>query len=163
MEIERKFLLKELPKDLDKYSSTEISQGYISTEPVVRIRQRNDNFYITIKSGGLMERIEVEKDITEKEFKELSTIVKGNVIKKTRYLIPFEKHTIELDVFHGDFEGLILAEIEFDSKEEADRFNMPDFFYKDVTENPAYQNSSMSRMAKEDIYKLLMISSMSGM
>ena len=163
MEIERKFLMKKLPENLNDYSSTEISQGYISISPAVRIRQRNDKYFLTIKSGGLMERIEVEKDITRKEFEELSTIVKGNVIKKTRYLIPFQNHTIELDVFHDKFEGLIMAEIEFESTEEAEKFNMPDFFYMDVTENPAYQNSSMSQMSQEEIYKLLMISSISGM
>ena len=80
MEIERKFLLKYLPENLESYEHHTIVQGYVNTEPVVRIRQYDENYILTIKSLGLMERIEIEKELTEKEFKELSTMVKGNVI-----------------------------------------------------------------------------------
>ncbi len=151
MEIERKFLIKEIPFNLDAFEKNEISQGYISADPAVRIRQKNDIYILTIKSGGLIERHEFEKEINEKEYKELSKMVVGNIISKTRYKIPYNGYTIELDIFHDSFEGLIYAEVEFPSIEEAANFTAPEYFGKEVTEDAAYQNSSLSLLPKKEI------------
>ena len=151
MEIERKYLIKELPDNISDYDKNEISQGYLSVEPVVRIRRMNDNYYLTIKSSGLISRIEVEKNITKDEFNELKQIVKGNLIEKTRYNIPYNGYTLEIDEFHGLFEGLKYGEVEFPDVESSQNFTPPGYFLIDVTESPEYQNSSLSNMIKDDI------------
>ena len=88
MEIERKFLINQLPDNLNDYEHHAVSQGYISLEPVVRIRSWDDSYILTIKSKGLMAHTEIEKDLTQDEYTELIQMVKGNFIKKTRYIIP---------------------------------------------------------------------------
>lgn len=144
MEIERKFLIKELPANLEQFTSKEIEQAYLCKEPVVRIRRENDNYYLTYKGKGLMVREEYNLPLTKDAYKHLKTKADGRIIHKTRYLIP-EKDglTIELDVFHGDLTPLILAEVEFTTAKEAENYMMPDWFLEDVTNNPAYHNSNM--------------------
>ena len=144
MEIERKFLIKELPANLEQYSSKEIEQAYLCKDPVVRIRREDETYYMTYKGKGLMVREEYNLPLNKEAYAHLKTKADGKVIHKTRYLIP-EKDglTIELDVFHGDHAPLILAEVEFPSKEAAESYEMPDWFAEDVTTNPAYHNSNM--------------------
>lgn len=148
MEIERKFLIKkeQLPKDLESYPSKKIEQGYLCTEPVVRIRRQNDEYYLTYKSKGLMAREEYNLPLTQEAYEHLKPKADGIVISKTRYLIP-EKDglTIELDVFHNDYEGLLLAEVEFSSEAQANKYIPPAWFGKDVTLSSAYHNSTLSR------------------
>lgn len=155
MEIERKFLIKKLPNNLLDFESHRIAQGYVSTEPVMRIRQLDDKYLFTIKSTGLLERIEVEKELSKSEFDDLSTMVKGNVISKTRYKFPYNEYTVELDIFDDKFEGLVMAEIEFPDKEKAESFSAPDFLSVDVTNDPDFQNSRMSEMSSEYISEFL--------
>ncbi|MBP3235073.1 MAG: CYTH domain-containing protein [Eubacterium sp.] len=151
MEIERKYLIKSIPYNLTDYESHEIEQGYLSTSPVVRIRKKDSNHILTIKSDGLIMRHEIEKDLTSQEYEELSTMVKGNLITKTRYKIPYDIYTIELDIFHKAFEGLIYAEVEFKDIDSARSFKAPDYFGKDVTEEAFFQNSSLSKMNPSEI------------
>ena len=163
MEIERKFLLKSIPKDLEQFAHYEIKQAYLCTEPVIRIRQKNDKYILTYKSAGMRSRIEEEMPLTEDAFLHLLKKADGNIIHKTRYLIPneFEQHTytIELDQFHGVYEGIWLAEVEFESEEQADCYVMPDWFLKEVTYDGSYHNSQLSTMSLEDIQKLVAKSS----
>ena len=71
----------------------------------------------------------------------------GRFIEKTRYLIPYnEKLTIELDIFHNDLSPLILAEVEFESEDEANNFTPPEWFGEDVTFSPKYHNSNLSQI-----------------
>ncbi len=157
MEIERKYLLKSIPEELDLKEKHSISQGYISTTPVVRIRQYDDQYILTIKSAGLMERIEVEKELTEEEFNELSTMVVGNLIQKDRYKIPLEDGLIlELDIFHGSLEGLILAEIEFNDIEKAGTYKAPGYLTYEVSTKPEFQNSSLSSMSIEETKEFML-------
>ena len=142
MEIERKFLIKELP-DLSKYEYVDIEQGYLSTNPVVRIRKKNDKYVLTYKGSGLMSREELEAALTKESYEHLLEKIDGHAITKRRYLIPLEPYTIELDVFYGHMEGLIMAEVEFPSVEEANNFNPPNWFGVDVTEDRRYHNSNM--------------------
>lgn len=148
MEIERKFLIKkeQLPKDLESCPSSEIEQGYLCTGPVVRIRRQNDDYYLTYKSKGLMSREEYNLPLTREAYEHLKPKADGLVICKTRYLIP-EKDglTIELDVFHNEYEGLFLAEVEFTSEEQANAYIPPAWFGEDVTFSSAYHNSTLSR------------------
>jgi CYTH domain-containing protein len=142
MEIERKFLVKKLP-DLSKYDYVDIEQGYLCTHPVVRIRKKNDKFILTYKGSGLMAREEIEAELTEDAYKHLRDKIDGHPITKRRYLIPFEPYTIELDVFEGHKSGLIMAEVEFPTIEEANNFVPPEWFGEDVTQDRSYHNSNM--------------------
>ncbi len=143
MEIERKFTIKKLPDNLEQYDKKEIEQGYLCTEPVVRVRRSNDKYYMTYKGGGMMCREEYNLPLTKEGYEHLVAKHDGRLIQKTRYLIPYRKYTIELDVFHGDLAPLIMAEVEFDSEEEALAFEGPDWFDEDVTQDPRYHNSNM--------------------
>lgn len=145
MEIERKYLIHTLIEDYLQYPHKEIKQGYISTSPVIRIRQLGTEYILTIKGQGLLSREEHELIINEDQFNTLSQKVDGYVIHKTRYYIPYNKHTIELDIFHDEYQGLILAEVEFDSITEANSFTPPTWFGEDVTNTPSYHNSNLSK------------------
>lgn len=152
MEIERKYLIDKslIPFTLSSYPSHVIEQAYLCTSPVVRVRKEDDNYYMTYKGKGLMIREEYNLPLTAEAYKHLLAKADGNIITKTRYLIPHNDNTlgkellIELDVFEGIFEGLHLAEIEFNSEEDANSFTPPNWFGEDVTFDGKYHNSKMS-------------------
>lgn len=144
MEIERKFKIKSLP-DLDKYEYRVIEQGYLCTDPVMRVRKEDDKYYMTYKGRGFLEREEYNLPLNKESYEHLVKKADGVIITKNRYLIPYGEHTIELDVFKGAHEGLIIAEVEFETKEKALAFQAPDWFSEDVTEDPSYTNSNLSR------------------
>lgn len=149
-EIERKFLVKGEFKQFAK-DAVRITQGYLSTVPerTVRIRKYGDKGFITIKgitgSSGLS-RLEWEKEIPKDEAEQLLTICEGGIIDKTRYLIDVDEHTFEVDEFHGDHEGLVIAEIELTSEDE--QFTKPDWLWKEVTGDLRYYNSMLSWQAR---------------
>ena len=148
MEIERKFLISKenLPADLDAYPHHKLEQGYLSTAPVVRIRKEDDNYYLTYKSKGLMTREEYNLPLNAEAFAHLKEKIDGILIQKRRYLIPLtDKLTIELDVFEGELAPLQLAEVEFETKEEAEHFVPPAWFGEDVTFSSRYHNSTLSK------------------
>lgn len=146
MEIERKFLVKKLPDNLSSYAYHMIEQGYLSTEPVVRIRKQDDEYYLTYKSKGLMVREEYNLPLTKSSYEHLREKVDGILISKTRYVIPIEDSlNIELDIFHGPYDGLVLAEVEFPTEEAALAYQAPDWFLEDVTNSSKYHNSTLSR------------------
>ena len=103
MEIERKYLLDQLPENLTSYPCKKIEQGYLSTEPVVRIRRSDDEYYLTYKSKGLMVREEYNLPLTKESYLHLREKADSVLISKTRYLLPLTGTdlTIELDVFDG--------------------------------------------------------------
>ena len=143
MEIERKFLVGELP-NLDSAKSSEIVQGYVSFSPEIRVRQLNDKYYRTEKGEGMVVREENEWEISKEEAEKMFKEVKTNLIEKTRYYISYNKFTIELDVYKGIFKGLIVAEVEFESIEEAKNFTPPDWFLEDVSEKREYRNKILA-------------------
>lgn len=148
MEIERKFLIHTLPENLEAYPHKEIAQGYICTNPVVRIRRSDDNYILTCKSKGLMAREEFELPLSKEAFEHLKPKTDGIFIEKTRYFIPFDNNlTIELDIFHGVHAPLVLAEVEFSSIDEANAFVPPVWFGEDVTHSSKYHNSTLSQSA----------------
>ncbi|MGN1157090.1 MAG: CYTH domain-containing protein [Agathobacter sp.] len=146
MEIERKFLVKELPENLESYKQLHISQGYLNTNPVVRIRRSNDEYYLTYKGKGMMVREEYNLPLNEEAFLHMLPKIDGILIDKIRYLIPLDdKLTAELDIFRGTLAPLRLVEVEFDSEEEANAFIPPAWFGDDVTNSKKYHNSRLSQ------------------
>ena len=146
MEIERKYLVKNLPDNLESYEQKHIAQGYLCTNPVLRIRRSNDEYFLTYKGQGLMAREEHEFPISEEAFEHLLHKVDGVLINKIRYKIPLdEKYTAELDVFQGVHTPLCLVEVEFESIEDAESFVAPDWFGDDVTHSGEYHNSRLSQ------------------
>ena len=146
MEIERKFLVNKIPFDLRGYKSRKIEQAYLCTEPVVRVRRDNDDYYLTYKSKGLIVREEYNLPLTKEAYEHLLTKADGNIITKTRYEIPDKDDLIiELDIFEKAFEGLILAEVEFNTEEQAHSYLPPEWFGEDVSNSPEYHNSTLSR------------------
>lgn len=146
MEIERKFLIKELPENLSEYPVHELEQGYLCTSPVVRIRKDNDRYELTYKSKGLMVREEYNLPLTAASYAHLKEKIDGRLITKKRYKIPYGPYTIELDIFEGDLAPLMLAEVEFPAEEEAVSFLPPDWFGADVTMSTLYHNSALSKL-----------------
>ena len=149
-EIERKYLVKQVPENLASYPFHEIEQGYLCTEPVVRIRRQDEEYYLTYKSKGLMIREEYNLPLTKDAYFHLREKIDGRLISKRRYLIPLDPYTIELDVFHSPKDDLILAEVEFPSEEDALTFTPPDWFGEDVTYSTRYHNSTMSQGWQSD-------------
>lgn len=162
MEIERKFTVRRLPDHLEQYTCHIIEQAYLNTDPVVRIRRQDDTYYLTYKGKGLLAREEYNLPLDEASYYHLREKADGNLISKKRYVIPiehpsFSSHDIpdidhislnaELDVFEAPFAPLIIAEVEFPSEAIANAFLPLDWFDQDVTHNPAYHNSNLSRAA----------------
>lgn len=146
MEIERKYLVKQLPKNLEQYPCRHIEQGYLNTDPVVRIRRADDKYTLTYKGKGLMVREEYELPLNAESFAHLKEKIDGILITKRRYLIPFaDKYMIELDIFDNELSPLKLAEVEFPSEEEANAFTPPAWFGEDVTFSTDYHNSTLSK------------------
>lgn len=152
MEIERKYLVDKVPFDLSRYPCRHIEQGYLSTEPVVRIRRDNNDYILTYKSKGLMIREEYNLPLTRQSYEHLKEKVDGRMITKNRYVIPLDKDSsykdlqIEFDIFDGDLAPLLLAEVEFPDEDTANSFVPPDWFGKDVTYSSQYHNSTLSQI-----------------
>ena len=147
-EIERKFLVAGDYKS-EAYTSVRITQGYLSRVPerVVRVRIKGDKGFITIKgttNDTGLSRFEWEKEIPLADAQSLLKLAEPGVIDKTRHLIKNTdgKHTWEVDEFHGDNEGLIMAEIELES--ESDLFDKPSWLGKEVTGDKRYYNAFLS-------------------
>ena len=129
MEIEKKFIPTDLPKDLDSYEHHVIEQAYLNTAPVVRIRKQDDDYVLTYKGSGMMAREEYNLPLNKKSYEHLLEKADGNIISKVRYLIP-----------------MLLVEVEFSSVEQADAFQKPDWFGEDVTYSKIYHNSYLSQI-----------------
>ena len=162
MEIERKFTITGLPDDLEQHTCLIIEQAYLNTDPVLRIRRQNDDYYLTYKGKGLLSREEYNLPLNEAAYRHLKEKADGNVISKTRYLIPIENPvfsgdftppaklpplTIQPDVFDPPFAPLVIAEVEFPDEQTAHAFLPPGFLIEDVTNDPAYHNSTLSQKA----------------
>tara|TARA_X000001036_G_scaffold62922_1_gene53317 strand:+ start:389 stop:856 length:468 start_codon:yes stop_codon:yes gene_type:complete len=144
IEIERKFLVKRIPEDKIKYSHN-IKQGYVVSDKqkVIRIRKKMNDFFITIKGNKTgISRFEFEYKIPENDANQLfENFCNEGIIEKTRHYIEHKGHTWELDVFHGENEGLIVAEIELKSEEET--FSLPEWVDQEVTDQDKYYNMNL--------------------
>lgn len=155
MEIERKFLIKSLPDNLESYPCDTLTQAYISTEPVIRVRQKNDQYILTLKSAGLLAREEVEMPLSEESFSHLLSKKDGISIEKKRYKIPDKPYLIELDIFEGAYKGFCMAEVEFPDIEQANAYNAPSWFGPEVTMDTRFHNSNLSKRTEEEIQDFL--------
>lgn len=153
MEIERKFLVDKIPYDLEDLSFHDIEQAYLCVAPVVRVRKQDNEYYMTYKGSGMMAREEYNLPLDKESYEHLKEKADGKVISKRRYLIPIENDlTVELDVFYGDLAPLILAEVEFESEEQANSFKPLDWFTEDVTFDKRFFNSYLSKLDLDTIY-----------
>ena len=135
LEIERKYLVKSLPP---LGAGTRIVQGYLSFDPTVRVRLKGSHGRLTIKSRAEgIARSEYEYEIPASDAEEMFRLCKGALIEKTRYVLG----RVELDIFSGDNEGLIVAEIELSSEDE--RVELPAWLGREVTELRRYYNSEL--------------------
>jgi len=148
IEIEKKFLLKNMNFKQDSFKKIRITQRYLSSLPErsIRIRIGGDKAFITIKGKSNktgMSRSEWEKDITVEDAQDLFKICEPGVIDKTRYLVKSGKHIIEIDEYYGENKGLIVAEIELLSEEES--FEKPDWLGDEITGDMKYYNSYLMK------------------
>lgn len=153
MEIERKYLIDTPPADYHRWPFHQIEQAYLCTSPTVRIRREDDTCYMTYKGEGLLAREEYNLPLTKEAYSHLLAKADGMVLTKKRYLLPLQKAygsaydadlTVEMDVFEGAYEGLILAEVEFPTEEAALAFTPPEWFGRDVTFTGEYSNSRLA-------------------
>lgn len=149
MEIERKFLVDNLPDGLDQYPHTEMEQGYLCTSPTVRIRKAGDVFWLTVKEKATVHSTaihnrEEEFRLDVEKYNLLKSKCDGRMVRKTRYRIPIGALTAELDIFHEQHEGLHLVEVEFPSTAVADAFVPPEWFGRDVSSDRRYTNSFLA-------------------
>lgn len=147
-EIERKFLLKRMPANLRRFHNRAIEQGYLCTGrdgAQIRLRKAGRHHSLTIKRGRGFARQELEIKLTRDQFEELWPATAGWRLTKTRYDVPFGRHTIEIDVYRGRNEGLIVAEVEFGSERECARFQPPDWFAAEVSGKARYSNVRLAR------------------
>ena len=157
MEIERKYEINNLPGDLSKYQDRKIEQGYLCHNPTIRIRKSNEDYILTYKSKFGIEKQsessaiinnEVELPLTRKAYQELKSKTDGNLIYKTRYLVPLaDGLTAELDVFDGKLRGLVFVEVEFPDEKSADEFIPPAWFGKELSSDKRYSNYHLSKLS----------------
>ena len=149
MEIERKWLVPELPADLSHHPAHEIDQGYLALTPEgveVRVRRKGDGRFLTVKHGPGLSRVEVEVPLEPGDFDALWPLTEGKRLRKTRYDVPWrDGRKIELDVYADQLAGLRVAEVEFDDEASARAFTPPEFFGREITGDPAYRNEKLAR------------------
>ena len=148
-EIERKFLVKSEAFKDQAFNSYDIRQGFLNSAPerTVRIRLKNDKGLLTIKgksSADGLSRFEWEKEIPKTDAEALLLLCEKRIIDKTRYEVKDGNHTFEVDEFYGDNQGLIIAEVELNSK--TDTFEKPDWLGEEVTGDIKYYNSNLSKL-----------------
>lgn len=143
VEIERKFLVDKLP-DLEKACGVYVLQGYVASEKETRLRIEDCvHRTLTIKSEGTLVREEHEVELSTTQFDTLWLAV-GPTLEKFRYCIPYNEYLIELSIYIGPLKGLVIAEIEFASEEEANNFEPPNWLGLDITEDKKYKNKNLA-------------------
>ena len=152
-EIERKFLVKYLPRGITRCKKEYIYQSYLATNTgEKRIRCINgEKFILTEKYGQGIQRNEYEKEISIGEYNTLSKQITGRTIKKVRYYYPLDNElTAEVDCYLEELDGLMVVEVEFDSLEKSNSFVKPDWFGDDVTFDAKYKNKELSRLSQPE-------------
>jgi len=153
VEIERKFLVRKLPADLDRHPSEPIEQGYLALDGdgvEVRVRRRAGRAVLTVKQGSGLVRLEEEFAVGQERFERLWPLTEGRRIEKVRHLVPVDGATAELDVYEGALAGLVVAEVEFDSVEASESFRPPEWLGHEVTGDPGYANRTLACDGRPD-------------
>ncbi|MGZ4985809.1 MAG: CYTH domain-containing protein [Chthoniobacterales bacterium] len=146
-EIERKFLLKRLPPSLTSYPHAQIEQGYLAIEGdglQVRLRKKGETRSLTLKRGKKNAREEREIELSAEQFDALWPATAERRLSKIRYDVPWREWKIEVDVYSGRHEGIVVAEVEFPDEESCADFIAPDWFGQDVTGEARYSNVLMA-------------------
>ena len=145
-EIERKFLLDELPPALAFAKRKAILQGYLALDgdTEVRVRRTPSGATLTIKHGGGEVRVEEELELDERRADALWELTAGRRVQKTRREMRVDGVRVEVDEYFGSLDGLIVAEVEFDDEDAARAWMPPAWFGREVTGEPAYANRSLS-------------------
>jgi len=155
-EIERKFHLN--ARDAQSLAAraskkVDIAQVYLAKteQREIRLRKRDEEYLLTIKSNGGLKRNEYEIVLSQSQSEEMKGLLTQPEIIKTRYEIPLGEKLIELDQFGGKLEGLWLAEIEFDSKDSAQQFEAPKSFGKELTNDPDFKNKNLAGSSLKEL------------
>ena len=154
MEIERKFKVNKIPNGIERYKKINIEQGYLCIKPTVRIRKSNDEYTLNYKWKNIniteqkaIRNIEYEMPLTKENYEHIYNKIDNHMIIKTRYEIPINGNLIaEVDVFHGNLEGLIFAEVEFPDVETSENFVQPDWLGEDISFDKRYDNTLLSKI-----------------
>jgi len=150
VEIERKFIVNPdlLPGSPDDYEHSTIRQGYLTIGldgSEARVRDKAGKYSITVKTAGDLVRGEWEVEISESQFETLWPATEGKRIEKTRFKSRHGEHVIELDIYEGELEGLVIAEIEFEDVQSAEQFEAPAWLVRDVTQELGFKNQNLAR------------------
>ncbi len=153
-EIERKFLVRELPDKLEELPQESIAQGYLVCEEdgtqvrlrrVAAGREGSPRFILTFKRGAAgTSREEREIELTVPQFEMLWPATEGKRLEKTRHRMPWRDHVVEIDIYHGCHEGIVVAEVEFDDRQSCEEFVPPEWLGDDVTGDPRYSNQLLA-------------------
>jgi len=150
LEIERKWLIP-APPELNPSSRKAIIQGYLHIADKyskIRLRQKGDLYFMTIKGPGELARAEFEIELNKTQFETLWPATLGHRLEKDRYEIYYNQYTIELDLFKNQLAGLIIAEVEFASIDQANSFIAPNWFGTEVTHDSRYKNRNLTKCEK---------------
>jgi adenylate cyclase len=148
VEVERKWLVRELPPQFGELPARHIRQGYLALEPEgreVRMRDDGGELLLTVKGAGTLSRDEDEIDLSQEQFATLWPLTEGRRIEKVRSVCRLSDDAIaEIDVYEGDLAPLVVAEVEFDGEEAAARFDPPGWMGEEVTADPRYKNRNLA-------------------
>jgi CYTH domain-containing protein len=146
-EIERKFLVSDLPATSELGVGSALRQGYLAEEDGVEVRLRlaDGTATLTVKAGRGRARTEVEASLDPAEAEELWPHTEGRRIEKTRYQVPLGAVVAEVDVYGDTLAGLRVVEVEFPSETDADAFAPPDWFGRELTGAEGWSNASLAR------------------
>ncbi len=146
IEVERKFLINETPRDMLQCPHKEILQGYLVIEDhyEVRLRKKGKLFFQTVKRGKGLKREEVEIELTPEQFARLWPLTESRRLEKTRYEINEKDVLIEVDVYAKALNKLVTAEVEFKTVEESFAFVPPGWFGAEITEDERFKNKNLS-------------------
>lgn len=146
LEVERKFLIEEMPVDFALGRGVEISQGYLATGrgAEVRLRRKGARCYLTVKEGSGLARAEYEILLELDQFEVVWPATAGRQVSKTRYEVPVGALTAELDVYLGELEGLMTVEVEFSSVADASNFTPLEWFGRELTDDARYSNRRLA-------------------
>ena len=168
IEIEKKYKVIQLPKDLEKYKKIEIEQSYLNhgSKPTLRLRKYNEDTYVLSyksRKKGYKDELsicdEVELPLSKKAYEHLRTKVDGRTIHKTRYIVPLDNELkVELDIFKDFFNDVCFAEIEYESEKQANTYKVPDWLGEDISNQKRVKNGYMAFSAESiEEYKDLLL------
>jgi adenylate cyclase len=135
------------PSSLERCRFEEIEQGYLAAdaESEVRVRRTGEESFLTAKRGSGRERLEEEIEITAEQLETLWPATEGRRLSKRRFFVPLDGLTAEVDVYSGELDGLMTAEVEFDSPEASEDFEPPAWFGDEITGDERYANQTLAR------------------